>query len=236
VCINKSCLAKPQNPESGSANREQQMVDGQPETKENIAIIISRYNGTNMIPTREEAWKLVTEFTASDSLRRHMLAVEAAMRAYAKRFSEDPDVWGVVGLLHDFDYERYPDISVQGHPSVGATLLRQRGVDEEVVQAILSHAPEVTGRPPESQLEKTLYAVDELTGFIVAVALVRPSKRLADVELKSVKKKWKDKAFAAPVNRDEIDHAASELGVPLDEHIQFVLDAMKAHASELGLG
>jgi putative nucleotidyltransferase with HDIG domain len=200
-----------------------------------FGIGIPRYND-NMIPTREEAWELVTEYTTSDSLRRHMLAVEAAMRAYAKRFSEDPDVWGVVGLLHDFDYERYPDISEEGHPSVGATLLRQRGVDEEIVQAILSHAPEVTGRRPESKLEKSLYAVDELTGFIVAVALVRPSKLLADVELKSVKKKWKDKAFAAPVDRDEIADAASELGVPLDEHIQLVLDAMKANAAELGLG
>jgi putative nucleotidyltransferase with HDIG domain len=188
-----------------------------------------------MIPTREEAWKLVTEYTASDSLRRHMLAVEAAMRAYAERFGEDADVWGVVGLLHDFDYERFPEISEQGHPSIGATLLRQRGVDEEIVQAILSHAPEVTGREPESRLEKTLSAVDELTGFIVAVALVRPSKSVADVELKSVKKKWKDKAFAAPVNRDEIAHAASKLGVPLDEHIQLVLDAMRARAEELGL-
>ncbi|MGA8478047.1 MAG: HDIG domain-containing metalloprotein [Chthoniobacterales bacterium] len=189
-----------------------------------------------MIPTREEAWALVTEYTTSDSLRRHMLAVEAAMRAYAKRFLEDPEVWGVVGLLHDFDYERYPDISANGHPSMGATILRERGVDEEIVQAILSHAPEVIGRQPESKLEKSLYAVDELTGFIVAVALVRPSKLLADVELKSVKKKWKDRAFAAPVNRDEITHAASELGTPLDEHIQFVLDAMKANAEELGLG
>jgi putative nucleotidyltransferase with HDIG domain len=188
-----------------------------------------------MIPTREEAWRLVTEYTASDSLRRHMLAVEAALRAYANRFGEDPDVWGIVGLLHDFDYERYPDISIKGHPSVGATLLRERGVDEEIVQAILSHAPEVTGRQPESKLEKSLYAVDELTGFIVAVTLVRPSKRLTDVELKSVKKKWKDKAFAAPVNRDEIAHAAAQLGIPLDEHIQFVLDAMKAKAAELGL-
>jgi putative nucleotidyltransferase with HDIG domain len=188
-----------------------------------------------MIPTREEAWKLVTEYTASDSLRRHMLAVEAALRAYANRFAEDPEVWGVVGLLHDFDYERYPDISTKGHPSVGATLLRERGVDEEIVQAILSHAPEVTGRQPESKLEKSLFAVDELTGFIVAVALVRPSKLLTDVELKMLKKKWKDKAFAAPVNRDEIAHAASQLGIPLEEHIQFVLDAMKAKAAELGL-
>jgi putative nucleotidyltransferase with HDIG domain len=188
-----------------------------------------------MLPTREEAWRLVTEYTESDSLRRHMLAVEAALRAYANRFGEDPDVWGIVGLLHDFDYERCPEISTKGHPSVGATLLREQGVDEEIVQAILSHAPEVTGRQPESKLEKSLYAVDELTGFIVAVALVRPSKLLTDVELKSVKKKWKDKAFAAPVNRDEIAHAAAQLGIPLDEHIQFVLDAMKAKAPELGL-
>lgn len=188
-----------------------------------------------MIPTREEAWRLVAEYTTNDSLRRHMLAVETAMRAYAERFSEDPDVWGVVGLLHDFDYERYPDISAEGHPSMGAAILRERRVDEEIVQAILSHAPEITGRRPESKLEKSLFAVDELTGFIVAVALVRPSKQLADVELKSVKKKWKDRAFAAPVNRDEIAHAASELGVPLDEHIQLVLDAMKANAKELGL-
>jgi putative nucleotidyltransferase with HDIG domain len=181
-----------------------------------------------MIPTREQSWKLVTEYTASESLRRHMLAVEAAMRAYAAHFSEDPDLWGVVGLLHDFDYERYPDISTEGHPVVGAKLLREQGFDEQIIEAILSHAPEVTGRRPESNLEKALYAVDELTGFIIAVALVRPSKSLSDVELKSVKKKWKDKAFAAPVNRDEIAHAASDLGVPLDEHIQRVLDAMKS--------
>jgi putative nucleotidyltransferase with HDIG domain len=189
-----------------------------------------------MIPNREQAWKLVTEYTVSDSLRRHMLAVEAAMRSYAIHFSEDPELWGVVGLLHDFDYERYPDVSAGGHPAVGAKLLREQGVDEEIVQAILSHAPEVTGRRPESNVEKTLYAVDELTGFIIAVALVRPSKSLTDVELKSIKKKWKDKAFAAPVDRNEIARAASELGVPLDEHIQRVLDAMKARASELGLG
>ncbi len=188
-----------------------------------------------MHPSREYAWQLVTEFTQSDSLRRHMLAVECAMRAYAARFSEDQDLWGVVGLLHDFDYERYPDISVDGHPAVGARLLRERQVDETIVQGILSHAPEITGRRPETKLEKALYAVDELTGFIVAVTLVRPSKKLADVELKSVKKKWKDKAFAAPVDRDEIAHAAEELGVPLDEHIQLVLNAMKENAQELGL-
>jgi putative nucleotidyltransferase with HDIG domain len=188
-----------------------------------------------MIPPRENAWQLVTEFTQSDSLRRHMLAVECAMRAYAARFSEDQDLWGVVGLLHDFDYERYPDISTDGHPAVGARILRERQIDETIVQGILSHAPEVTGRRPETKLEKALYAVDELTGFIIAVTLVRPSKKLGDVELKSIKKKWKDKGFAAPVDRDEIAHAAEELGVSLDEHIQLVLDAMKANAERLGL-
>jgi putative nucleotidyltransferase with HDIG domain len=188
-----------------------------------------------MLPTRDYAWQLVTEYTQSDSLQRHMLAVECAMRAYATRFSEDPELWGVVGLLHDFDYEQHPDISVEGHPGAGARILRERQVDETIVQGILSHAPEVTGRRPETKMEKALYAVDELTGFIVAVTLVRTSKKLADVELKSVKKKWKDKAFAAPVDRDEIAHAAEELGVPLDDHIQLVLNAMKENAEGLGL-
>lgn len=184
---------------------------------------------------REQAWTLVNEYTRQPHLIRHMLAVEAAMRAYAERFGEDADLWGLVGLLHDFDYERYPDISVEGHPVVGAKLLREQGVSEEVIHAILSHASEVTGVEPETRMEQTLVAVDELTGFLVAVALVRPSKSILDVELKSVKKKWKTKEFAAAVNRQEIEHAASQLGVPLDEHIQIVLDAMKANAAELGL-
>jgi putative nucleotidyltransferase with HDIG domain len=164
-----------------------------------------------------------------------MLAVEAAMRAYAPRFGGDPDVWGITGLLHDFDYERYPDISTVGHPVVGTQVLRERGVPEEMIKAILSHAEEITGVAPQSPMEKTLVAVDELTGFLIAVALVRPSKSILDVELKSVKKKWKDKLFAAPVNRQEIEHAAEALGVPLDEHVQIVLDAMKANADALGL-
>jgi putative nucleotidyltransferase with HDIG domain len=184
---------------------------------------------------REQAWAIVTEFTQSDSLRRHMLAVEAAMRAYAPRFGGDPDLWGVVGLLHDFDYEKYPDVAVEGHPVVGSRILRERGVPEEIVRAILSHAEEITGVKPETPLEKTLLAVDELTGFLIAVALVRPTKSILDVELKSVRKKWKDKLFAAPVNRQEIEHCAENLGVPLDEHIQIVLDAMKASAETLGL-
>lgn len=185
--------------------------------------------------SREEAWAIVTEYTKSESLRRHMLAVEAAMRAYAQRSGADPELWGVVGLLHDFDYEQNPDISIEGHPLVGSKILRERGVSEEIIQAILAHAEEVTGVKPETPMQKTLVAVDELTGFLIAVALVRPSKSILDVKVSSVKKKWKDKAFAAPVNRQEIEHAAEALGVPLDEHIAIVLDAMKAAAEPLGL-
>ncbi len=184
---------------------------------------------------REQAWSIVTEYTASESLRRHMLAVEAAMRAYAVHFGEDPDTWGVAGLLHDFDYEQNPDISVEGHPVVGSKILRERGATEEIIQAILAHAEEITGVKPETPMQKSLVAVDELTGFIIAVALVRPSKSLLDLNLKSIKKKWKDKAFAAPVNRTEIEHAAEALGVPLDEHITIVLEAMRAAAEPLGL-
>ena len=188
-----------------------------------------------MIPTRDEAWHLVCEYTRSDSLRRHMLCVEAAMRAYALRFGAVADLWGVVGLLHDFDYEQYPDVSANGHPNQGARILRELDVDEAIVRAVLAHAPEVTGIVPESRMEKSLLAVDELTGFLIAVALVRPSKSILDVEVKSVKKKWKDKAFAAPVNRAEIEHWATNLGVSLDQHIQIVLDAMKSSAESLGL-
>jgi putative nucleotidyltransferase with HDIG domain len=184
---------------------------------------------------REEAWQLVTEYTQSESLRRHMLAVEAAMRAYARRYGEDEALWGLVGLLHDFDYERYPNVAVEGHPMVGAGLLRARGVDEVIVRAILSHAEEVTGVEPVSTMEKALVAVDELTGFIIAVALVRPSKSLLDLEVSSIKKKWKDKAFAAPVNRQAIADAAARLGVPLDEHIAVVLEAMRSEAEALGM-
>ncbi len=184
---------------------------------------------------REQAWKLVTEYTTQPHLLRHMLAVEAAMRAYAERFGEDPERWGLVGLLHDFDYERYPDISVEGHPVVGSRILRERGVPEDVIRAILAHAPEVTGVQPKTRMEKTLVAVDELTGFIVAVALVRPTKSIYDVEVKSVKKKWKTKEFAAAVNRAEIEHAAAALDIPLDEHIAIVLAAMKGQAVALGL-
>ncbi|MFN3337758.1 MAG: HDIG domain-containing metalloprotein, partial [Thermomicrobium sp.] len=185
------------------------------------------------LPTRDEAWRLVTEFTTQPHLLRHMRAVEAAMRAYARRFGEDEELWGLVGLLHDFDYERYPNISLEGHPVVGARILRERGYPEVIVRAILAHASEVTGIEPETLLEKTLVAVDELTGFLVAVALVRPTKSILDVEVSSVKKKWKAKEFAAAVNRQEIERAAAVLGVSLDEHIRIVLDAMKEIADEL---
>jgi len=184
---------------------------------------------------REEAWQIVTEFTASDSLRKHMMSVEAAMRAYAPRFNGDVELWGTIGLLHDFDYERYPDIAVDGHPVVGSKILRERGVNEEIIRCILSHATEVSGVQRVTPMEKALFAVDELTGLITATALVRPSKNIADVTVSSVKKKWKDKAFAAGVDRTEIEHAAADLGVPLDEHIDVVLRAMQAIAPTLGL-
>ncbi len=184
---------------------------------------------------RAQAWAIVEEFVASESLRRHMLAVESAMRHYAPQFGGDVETWGNVGLLHDFDYERYPDVSVEGHPVVGARILRERGVSEEMIHAILAHAEEITGVAPETPMEKTLVAVDELTGFIIAVALVRPSKSILDVELKSIKKKWKDKLFAAPVHREEIEHAAAALGVDLDAHITTVLNGMKEDAEKLGL-
>jgi len=184
---------------------------------------------------RAEAWAIVTEYIASDSLRKHMLSVEAGLRAYAPRFAGDPDLWGVVGLLHDFDYERYPDVEAEGHPLMGSKILRERGVSEEIIRAILAHATEVTGVERETDLEKALYAVDELTGLITATALVRPSKNIADVNVSSVKKKWKDKAFAAAIDRTEIEHAAADLGVPLDEHIGVVLQAMQAIALTLGL-
>ena len=184
------------------------------------------------VPTREEAWALLTEYTQNDALRKHALAVEAAMRAYAARYGEDPDVWGVTGLLHDFDYERYP--TLEDHPFRGSEILAERGVDESIRTAILGHG-EHTGVPRETRMAKALFAVDELCGFLTACALVRPGKRVADVPVKSVKKKMKDKAFARSVNRDDIRQGAVELGVDLDEHIAFVRDAMAAVAGELGL-
>jgi putative nucleotidyltransferase with HDIG domain len=186
------------------------------------------------VKTRKDAWALVTEFTANANLIKHMLAVEAAMRAYARRFGEDEELWGIVGLLHDFDYERYPDLTVEGHPVVGSKVLRERGWPEEVIRAVLSHA-DYTGVTRETRMEKTLAAVDDLTGFIVAVALVRPSKSIHDVKVKSVRKKWKSKAFAAAVDRAAIEAAAEDLGVELWAHVAFVLQAMQGIADELGL-
>jgi putative nucleotidyltransferase with HDIG domain len=185
---------------------------------------------------RSEAWSLVCEYTQSPQLRRHMSSVEAAMRAYARYFGEDEEKWGLVGLLHDFDYERYPDVAVNGHPNTGTPILRERGVDEEILRAILSHATEVTGVERQAKMEHTLYAVDELTGLIAAVALVRPSKDIRDVDVQAVKKKWKMKAFAPGVNREEIEAGAAALNMDLDEHIRIVLTAMQEAAAELGLG
>jgi putative nucleotidyltransferase with HDIG domain len=184
---------------------------------------------------RQQAWDIVCEYTAGPQLRRHMLAVEAAMRGYARYFGEDEETWGNVGLLHDFDYERWPDVAADGHPNTGAPILRERGVDEETIRAILSHAPEVTGVERESKMELTLFAVDELTGLITAVALVRPSKDIRDVTVKSVRKKWKTTAFAPGVNREEVEAGAAALGVDLDEHIRIVLESMQVAATQLGL-
>lgn len=184
---------------------------------------------------RQAAWELVCEYTESLSLRRHMLAVEAAMRAYAKHFGEDIEQWGLVGLLHDFDYEKFPDVTQNGHPNTGAPILREHGCDEVIIRAILSHATEVTGVERESRLEKTLYAVDELTGLIQATALVRPSKDIGEVKIKSIKKKWKDKRFAAGVHREDVEAGAEALGVELWSHTEKVLQAMQEIASDLGV-
>lgn len=181
---------------------------------------------------RAEAWALLREYTQGESLIRHALAVEAAMRAYARRFAADEEVWGIVGLLHDFDYEKWPD--PKDHPTRGAEILRARGVPEEVVTAILSHA-EYLGIPRTTPLMKTLFAVDELCGFLTAAALIRPSKSILDLEASSVRKRMKDKAFARNVKREDILKGAEELRVPLDEHIQFVVEAMRTIADDLGL-
>ena len=180
---------------------------------------------------------LVQEYTTNPNLIKHMLAVEAAMRAYARTYGQDEELWGAVGLVHDFDYERWPNDEhhpTQGHPSTGVAILRQRGWSEEACNAILGHGS-YTGVPRDSQLAKTLYAVDELTGLIVATALVRPSKKLAEVDVSAIRKKWKDKGFARGVNRQDIEEGARELDVPLEEHIQHVLQAMQAISQELGL-
>lgn len=181
---------------------------------------------------RETAWQLVCEYTSSESLRRHMMTVETAMRAYARHFGQDEELWGVVGLLHDFDYERWPD--APDHPLQGARILAERQVSEEIIYAIKSHADYLTDCPRISLLDKALYACDELSGFIVACAMVRP-ERLAGLKASSVMKKLKAKGFAAAVNRDDITRGAADLGIDLKEHIQFVADALAADAERLGL-
>jgi putative nucleotidyltransferase with HDIG domain len=181
---------------------------------------------------RSSALALVHEYTASLSLRRHMLAVEAAMRAYARKFGEEEAKWGIVGLLHDFDYERWPD--PPDHPLQGAAILAQRGYPDEVIYAIKSHADYLPDCPRVSRLDKALYACDELAGFIMACAMVRP-ERLSGMQVSSVKKKLKNKAFAASINRDDIARGAADLGVELDDHIQFVIEALQPISSELGL-
>jgi len=181
---------------------------------------------------RDDAYALLTEYTQKEGLIKHALSVEAAMRAYAKKFGEDENEWGIVGLLHDFDYEKYP--SLEDHPFRGAEILRERNFPEEWVEAILGHA-EHTGVPRKTLMAKTLFAVDELCGLITAVAYVRPNRRLAEVKVKSVKKKMKDKAFARQVSRDDIIKGAEELGVPLEEHIETVISAMQGISEKLGL-
>jgi putative nucleotidyltransferase with HDIG domain len=182
--------------------------------------------------TRDTVLALLYEYTKSENLRKHALAVEASMRAYARKYSEDEDKWGIVGLIHDFDYEMYPN--APDHPSKGSEILRERGFPEDIRRAILGHA-DYMNVPRDTLMAKSLYACDELCGLITAVALVRPSKKLADVEVSSVRKKMKDKAFARSVNREDIERGAAELGVDLNGHIQIVLDAMKAIAPQLGL-
>ena len=185
-----------------------------------------------MSPTRDDAWALLTEYTKGESLLKHGLAVEAAVRGYARQFGEDEAGWGIVGLIHDFDYERWPEAT--DHPFRGCAILRERGYPEHMVRAILSHA-DYSGVTRESRLEHTLFACDELAGFITAASLVRPTKSVIDLEARSVKKRMKDKAFARAVSRHDLRQGAAELGLPLDEHITNVIGFMRERAESLGL-
>jgi putative nucleotidyltransferase with HDIG domain len=190
-----------------------------------------------MLPSREDALALVHEYTASDSLRKHMLSVEAAMRAYAAKFGEDVERWGLAGLIHDFDYERFPNdahSATEEHPAEGVRILRAHGWPEDVLEAVMGHA-QYSGVPRVTPMAKTLFAVDELTGLITATALVRPSRSVHEVEARSVRKKMKDKAFARGVSREDVLQGAEALGVDLDEHIAFVIGAMQKEADALGL-
>ena len=189
------------------------------------------------MPTREDAWKLLCEYTQNESLRKHALAVEACVRAYARKGDHDESLWSVCALLHDFDYERWPNQEhhpAEGHPSEGSKILRERGYPEEMIRAILSHA-DYTGVARQTALEHTLFACDELAGFLTACSLVRPSKSILDLEAGSVKKRMKDKAFARGVSRDDLVKGAEELGIPLEEHIANCIAAMRAVADTLGL-
>jgi len=183
--------------------------------------------------SRDSAWALLTEWTRSESLRKHALAVEASVRGYARRFGENEEEWGVTALLHDFDYERWPTLG--DHPNKGSEILREKGYPDWMIRAILSHAMEITGVSRESLLEKTLFACDELAGFITAASLVRPSKSILDLEASSVKKRMKDKAFARGVKREDLVEGAALLGLPLEEHIANVIGFMRERADELGL-
>jgi putative nucleotidyltransferase with HDIG domain len=184
---------------------------------------------------RDEAWEILCEYTKAEALRKHGLAVEAAMRAYARKYGEDEEMWGCVGLLHDFDYEMHPN--AEEHPKKGAPILRERGVPEGIVHAVLCHASylEELGVVRENNMDRAIYAVDELTGFITAVALVRPGKSIAEVDVAAVKKKMKDKGFARAVRREDITDGATVLGVDLDEHIAFVIESLKPVAETLGI-
>ena len=190
------------------------------------------------LPTREQALALVHEWIANPALRKHCYCVETAMRAYARRYGEDETRWGLAGLIHDFDYEKFPNHEhspTEGHPAWGVRLLREKGVPESQCRAILGHG-NYTGVPRDTRMAQTLFAVDELCGFLVACALVRPSRSFADLEVSSVKKKLKDKGFARGVNRDEVSQGAAEIGVPLEEHIAFVIQALRPAEGALGLG
>lgn len=189
------------------------------------------------MPTRDDAWKLLCEYTQSESLRKHMLAVEACVRAYARKNGADEELWGITALLHDFDYERWPNAGHSAdreHPAEGAKILREQGYSEETIRAILSHA-DYTNVARQSPLEHTLFACDELAGFLTACVYVRPSKSILDLEPDSVKKKLKDKAFAKGVSRDDVRKGAEELGVPIEEHIAFCIGALRQSADALGL-
>ncbi len=189
------------------------------------------------MPSREDAWKLLCEFTRSENLRKHALAVEACVCAYARKNGADEQLWGVAALLHDFDYERWPNaehLPTREHPYEGSKILREQGYPEEIIHAILAHA-DYSGVPRVSALDRTLFACDELAGFLTACALIKPSKKIAEVEVPSVKKKLKDKAFARGVNREDVLKGAEELGIPLEEHIAFCIEAMRGAADQLGL-